>query len=68
MLLRRLSLLLALVWMALLFYLSHQPGLDAPMLFPAQDKVFHAGQKYRAYIISNKQLRVTVGNRSASAR
>ena len=43
MLLRRLSLLLALAWMALLFYLSHQPGLDTPMLFPAQDKVFHAG-------------------------
>ena len=42
MLLRRLSLLLALAWMALLFYLSHQPGLDAPMLFPGQDKVFHA--------------------------
>ena len=42
MLLRRLSLLLALAWMALLFYLSHQPSLDAPMLFPGQDKVFHA--------------------------
>ena len=42
MLLRRLSLLLAFAWMALLFYLSHQPSLDAPMLFPGQDKVFHA--------------------------
>lgn len=42
MLLRRLSLLLALAWMTLLFYLSHQPGLDTPMLFPGQDKLFHA--------------------------
>jgi VanZ family protein len=42
MLLRRLSLLLALAWMALLFYLSHQPGLQTPMLFPGQDKVLHA--------------------------
>jgi VanZ family protein len=43
MLLRRISLLLALAWMALLFYLSHQPGLDVPALFKWQDKVFHAG-------------------------
>ena len=43
MLLRRLSLLLALAWMALLFYLSHQPSLETPMLFPAQDKLLHAG-------------------------
>ena len=42
MLLRRLSLLLAFAWMALLFYLSHQPGLDTPMLFSGQDKVLHA--------------------------
>jgi VanZ family protein len=42
MLLRRLSLLLALAWMALLFYLSHQPGLQTPMLFPGQDKFLHA--------------------------
>jgi len=42
MLLRRLSLLLALAWMALLFYLSHQPGLQTPMLFSGQDKVLHA--------------------------
>ena len=41
--LRCLSLLLAIVWMAALFWLSHQPGIDAPMLFPGQDKVFHAG-------------------------
>jgi VanZ family protein len=40
--LNRLSLLLALAWMAVLFYLSHQPSLDAPMLFPGQDKLFHA--------------------------
>ena len=43
MLLRRLSLLLAFAWMALLFYLSHQPSLETPMLFPLQDKVLHAG-------------------------
>jgi len=42
MLMRRLSLLLALAWMALLFYLSHQPGFETPMLFPGQDKVLHA--------------------------
>ena len=42
MLLNRLSLLLALAWMAVLFYLSHQPNLDTPMLFPGQDKLFHA--------------------------
>lgn len=41
MLLRRLSLLLALAWMAVLFYLSHQPTLDTPSLFPGQDKLFH---------------------------
>jgi len=42
MLLRRLSLLLALAWMGTLFYLSHQPTLDTPLLFPGQDKLFHA--------------------------
>ena len=42
MLLNRLSLLLALAWMAVLFYLLHQPTLDTPMLFPGQDKLFHA--------------------------
>ncbi len=42
MLLRRLSLLLALAWMAVLFYLSHQSTLDVPMLFSGQDKLFHA--------------------------
>jgi len=40
--LRRLSLLLAFGWMAVLFYLSHQPTLDTPMLFSGQDKLFHA--------------------------
>ena len=40
--LRRLSLLLALSWMGLLFYLSSQPTLETPALFPAQDKLFHA--------------------------
>ena len=42
MLLRRLSLLLALAWMALLFYASHQPSPHTPMLFSGQDKVLHA--------------------------
>jgi VanZ family protein len=41
MLMRRLSLLLALVWMAYIFYLSHQPSLDLPSLFENQDKVMH---------------------------
>jgi VanZ family protein len=40
--LRHLSLLMALAWMALLFYLSHQPSLQTPMLFSFQDKVLHA--------------------------
>lgn len=43
MLLQRLSLLSALAWMALLFYLSHQPTLDTPSLFEGQDKMFHGG-------------------------
>ena len=43
MLLRRLSLLLALAWMAGIFYLSHQPTLDVPPLFENQDKVMHFG-------------------------
>jgi VanZ family protein len=41
--LRRLSLLLALGWMAGIFYLSHQPTLDLPALFDNQDKVMHFG-------------------------
>ena len=40
--LRSLSLLMALTWMGLLFYLSHQPSLPTPSLFPAQDKIIHA--------------------------
>ena len=43
MLLRRLSLLLALTWMVLLFYLSHGPSLNTPIQFVHQDKVLHAG-------------------------
>ncbi len=39
---RRLSLGLALGWMAVLFWLSSQPSIDAPLLFPGQDKLFHA--------------------------
>ncbi len=27
----------------MLFWLSHQPSIDAPLLFSGQDKVFHAG-------------------------
>lgn len=41
--LHRLSLLLALAWMAVIFYLSHQPTLDTPLLFENQDKAIHAG-------------------------
>lgn len=43
MLLQRISLLSALAWMALLFYLSNQPTLDTPSLFEGQDKIFHGG-------------------------
>ena len=39
---RRLSLLVALSWMGLLFYLSHQPSLPTPSLFSGQDKLIHA--------------------------
>jgi VanZ family protein len=35
------SRLLALIWMAILFYLSDQPSLPTPSLFPGQDKLFH---------------------------
>ena len=34
-------LLAAVSWAGLLFYLSSQPSIDAPMLFPGQDKLFH---------------------------
>jgi VanZ family protein len=40
--LQRLALVAALAWMATLFYLSHQSSLRTPMLFPGQDKLFHA--------------------------
>jgi hypothetical protein len=43
MLLHRVSLWLALAWMAGIFYLSHQPTLDMPSLFANQDKVMHFG-------------------------
>lgn len=33
---------MAVAWMALLFFLSHQPRLPAPSLFSAQDKLVHA--------------------------
>jgi VanZ family protein len=33
--------LLALLWVGLLYYLSAQPSLDVPLLFPGQDKVLH---------------------------
>ncbi|HSJ47709.1 MAG TPA: VanZ family protein, partial [Gammaproteobacteria bacterium] len=36
-------LLLALAWMGVIFYLSHQPSLPAPSLFEHQDKLFHVG-------------------------
>jgi VanZ family protein len=41
--LHRISLLLALAWMAVIFYLSHQPTLDTPSLFENQDKAMHGG-------------------------
>ena len=34
-------LLAALFWAGLIFYLSHQPSIDMPALFPGQDKLFH---------------------------
>jgi VanZ family protein len=34
-------LLAAVFWAILIFYLSSQPSIDAPMLFPGQDKLFH---------------------------
>ena len=41
--LQDLSLLLAIGWMATIFFLSHQPSLPAPSLFEHQDKLFHGG-------------------------
>lgn len=37
-----LCILMALGWMGLIFFLSHQPSLPTPSLFPHQDKLFHA--------------------------
>ncbi len=34
-------LLAAVAWAILIFYLSSQASIDAPMLFPGQDKLFH---------------------------
>lgn len=34
---------LALGWAALIYYLSDQPGIDIPPLFPQQDKLLHLG-------------------------
>ena len=39
---RLLSLALAVFWMGVLYQLSDQPAIDAPLLFPGQDKLFHA--------------------------
>ena len=44
---RQLSLLLACLWAGLIFYLSHQPGVLVPLLFPLQDKLMH----FTAYAI-----------------
>lgn len=38
---RYVFLVLAFAWAGLIFFLSSQPGIDAPMLFPGQDKLFH---------------------------
>ena len=38
---RAVFLLAALCWAGLIFYLSSQPSIDAPALFPGQDKLFH---------------------------
>jgi VanZ family protein len=38
---RRLFLVLALGWAALIYYLSDQPGVDIPPLFMHQDKLMH---------------------------
>ena len=38
---RYLFLALAIAWAGVIFYLSSQPGIDTPSLFPGQDKLFH---------------------------
>ncbi len=40
-LLRSIFLLLACLWAGVIYYLSSQPGIDVPALFPGQDKLFH---------------------------
>lgn len=42
MVLRRLFLLLAIGWMLVIFYLSHQPTLGIPQPFSHSDKLYHA--------------------------
>ena len=37
-----LSLLLAIAWAGVIFFLSSQPGTDTPPLFPHMDKLLHA--------------------------
>ena len=39
--LRATFLLAALCWAGLIFYLSGQPSIETPTLFPGQDKLFH---------------------------
>lgn len=39
--LRRLFQVLTLGWAALIYYLSHQPGITYPLLFAQQDKLMH---------------------------
>jgi len=38
---RYLFLALAIAWAGVIYYLSSQPGIDTPLLFPGQDKLFH---------------------------
>ena len=38
---RYLFLVLAIAWAGVIFYLSSQPSIDTPSLFPGQDKLFH---------------------------
>jgi VanZ family protein len=40
--LQPLSVLLAIAWAGVIFFLSSQPGIDTPPLFPHQDKLLHA--------------------------
>jgi VanZ family protein len=38
---RLVFLALAIAWASVIFYLSSQPSIDTPSLFPGQDKLFH---------------------------